>query len=215
MTARAGRRSRSCCACSRTTPTPTAPSQRAAGLDARDRALAQRLAYGTVQRVRTLDHGIDDARQAAGAQARPAGARGASARRVPARLPRGRAARGACNESVELVRAARLERAVAFTNAVMRRLVGGLAPAGRLAPGSDARRGRAQALLSGLGRRGLVARPRPRGSARADARAERAPGDRRPAATAARRATSQASPIPTCRARCTSTAWTRTRSPRA
>ena len=29
----------------------------AEGLDARDRALAQRLAYGTVQRVRTLDHG--------------------------------------------------------------------------------------------------------------------------------------------------------------
>ena len=31
----------------------------AAGLDARDRALAQRLAYGTIQRVRTLDHGIE------------------------------------------------------------------------------------------------------------------------------------------------------------
>ena len=31
----------------------------AEGLDARDRALAQRLAYGTVLRVRTLDHGIE------------------------------------------------------------------------------------------------------------------------------------------------------------
>ena len=30
-----------------------------AGLDPRDRALAQRLAYGTVQRARTLDFGID------------------------------------------------------------------------------------------------------------------------------------------------------------
>ena len=29
------------------------------GLDQRDRALAQRLAYGTVQRVRTLDHAIE------------------------------------------------------------------------------------------------------------------------------------------------------------
>ena len=29
------------------------------GLDDRDRALAQRLAYGTVQRVRTLDFGIE------------------------------------------------------------------------------------------------------------------------------------------------------------
>src|SRR5213078_5020770 len=28
-------------------------------LDERDRALAQRLAYGTVQRVRTLDHAIE------------------------------------------------------------------------------------------------------------------------------------------------------------
>ena len=31
----------------------------AGGLDARDRALAQRIAYGTVQRARTLDHAID------------------------------------------------------------------------------------------------------------------------------------------------------------
>ena len=30
----------------------------AAGLDARDRALAQRIAYGTLQRVRTLDHAV-------------------------------------------------------------------------------------------------------------------------------------------------------------
>ena len=31
----------------------------AAGLDDRDRALAQRLAYGAVQRARTLDHAIE------------------------------------------------------------------------------------------------------------------------------------------------------------
>nr|MBA3381042.1 16S rRNA (cytosine(967)-C(5))-methyltransferase RsmB [Actinomycetota bacterium] len=31
----------------------------AAGLDERDRALAQRLAYGAVQRMRTLDHAIE------------------------------------------------------------------------------------------------------------------------------------------------------------
>jgi hypothetical protein len=31
----------------------------AAGLEPRERALAQRLAYGTIQRVRTLDHGIE------------------------------------------------------------------------------------------------------------------------------------------------------------
>ncbi len=98
----------------------------AAGLDPRDRALAQRIAFGTVQRVRTLDHGIE-----------------ALGRRPLRKLdPPVRAAlrigayqlayldtvppHAAANESVELVRAAGLERAVAFTNAVMRRLSIGL-----------------------------------------------------------------------------------------
>ncbi|HZR93927.1 MAG TPA: transcription antitermination factor NusB [Gaiellaceae bacterium] len=98
----------------------------AESLDTRDRALAQQIAYGTVQRVRTLDHGI-----------------AALARRAPARLdPPVRAAlrigayqlafltgvarHAAVNETVELVRAAGLERAVPFTNAVMRRLSVGL-----------------------------------------------------------------------------------------
>ena len=35
------------------------PGAQAAGLEERDRAFAQRLAYGTIQRVRTLDHGIE------------------------------------------------------------------------------------------------------------------------------------------------------------
>src|SRR5262249_3551823 len=35
-------------------------SAAAEGLDERDRALAQRIAYGTVQRVRTVDYGIDE-----------------------------------------------------------------------------------------------------------------------------------------------------------
>ena len=51
----------------------------------------------------------------------------------------------AANESVELVRAARLERAVPFTNAVMRRLAEGIAAAARRAAG-----GAAQALVPGL-----------------------------------------------------------------
>jgi 16S rRNA (cytosine967-C5)-methyltransferase len=96
-----------------------------AGLDARDRALARQLAYGTVQRTRTLDHAIE-----------------AIGRRPVSRLdPPVRAALrlgafqlafldgvpryAAVNESVELVRRARLERAVAFTNAVLRRLADG------------------------------------------------------------------------------------------
>ncbi|MGH3136126.1 MAG: transcription antitermination factor NusB, partial [Gaiellaceae bacterium] len=99
-----------------------------AGLDERDRALAQRLAYGAVQRVRTLDHAIE-----------------ALGRRRVARLdPPVRAALrlgayqlgfvdgvpryAAVNESVELVRGAGLERAVAFTNAVLRRLAEGIQP---------------------------------------------------------------------------------------
>jgi 16S rRNA (cytosine967-C5)-methyltransferase len=97
----------------------------AEGLDERERAFAQRLAYGSVQRVRTLDHAI-----------------GTLGRRPVRKLdPPVRAAlrlgayqlgytdtapHAAANESVELVRGARLERAVPFTNAVMRRLAGGI-----------------------------------------------------------------------------------------
>jgi 16S rRNA (cytosine967-C5)-methyltransferase len=95
------------------------------GLDERDRALARRLAYGSVQRARTLDHTIE-----------------ALGRRPVRKLdPPVRAALrlgcyqlafldgvpryAAVNESVELVRRARLERAVPFANAVLRRLADG------------------------------------------------------------------------------------------
>jgi 16S rRNA (cytosine967-C5)-methyltransferase len=100
----------------------------ASDLDARDRALAQRLAYGAVQRARTLDHAIETLGR----------------RRVPRLDPPVRAALrlgsyqlgfvdgvaryAAVNESVELVRRAGLERAVAFTNAVLRRLADGIRP---------------------------------------------------------------------------------------
>jgi 16S rRNA (cytosine967-C5)-methyltransferase len=94
-------------------------------LDSRDRALAQRLAYGTVQRVRTLDHGIEALGRRPVAKLDPP---------VRAALRLGAyqlafselAAHAAVNESVELVRAAGFERAVSFTNAVMRRLALGL-----------------------------------------------------------------------------------------
>jgi 16S rRNA (cytosine967-C5)-methyltransferase len=98
----------------------------AEGLDSRERSLAQRLAYGTVQRVRTLDHGIEQLGK------RPVAKLDAPVR---AALRLGAyqlafsevAAHAAVNESVELVRAARLERAVKFANAVMRPLALGLA----------------------------------------------------------------------------------------
>ena len=99
----------------------------AAELDTRDRALAQRLAFGTVQRVRTLEHAIGTLGKRPVRKLDPP---------VRAALRLGAyqlgftdvATHAAVNESVELVRRARLERAVAFTNAVMRRLSEGIAP---------------------------------------------------------------------------------------
>jgi 16S rRNA (cytosine967-C5)-methyltransferase len=97
----------------------------AEGLDARDRSLAQRLAYGAVQRVRTLDHAIETLGRRPVRKLDPP---------VRAALRLGAyqlgytevAPHAAANESVELVRAARLQRAVPFTNAIMRRLSEGM-----------------------------------------------------------------------------------------
>ena len=94
-------------------------------LDERDRAFAQRLAYGAVQRVRTLDYAIDTLGRRPARKLDPP---------VRAALRLGAyqlgytdtAPHAAANESVELVRGARLERAVPFTNAVMRRLTEGI-----------------------------------------------------------------------------------------
>jgi 16S rRNA (cytosine967-C5)-methyltransferase len=97
-----------------------------AGLDDRDRALARRLSFGAVQRVRTVDHAIEVLGRRKVARLDPP---------VRAALRLGAYQLGyvdgvpryaAVNESVELVRAAGLERAVAFTNAVLRRLADGM-----------------------------------------------------------------------------------------
>jgi 16S rRNA (cytosine967-C5)-methyltransferase len=97
------------------------------GLDERDRALAQRLAYGTVQRMRTLDHAIETLGK------RPVRKLDAP---VLASLRLGAYQLGytelpphaVVDDAVELVRRARLERAVGFTNAVMRRVGDGIRP---------------------------------------------------------------------------------------
>jgi 16S rRNA (cytosine967-C5)-methyltransferase len=95
------------------------------GLDERDRALAQRLAYGTVQRVRPLDFGIE---QLGKRPVRKLDAPVRASLRLGAyqlaftELPE----HAVVDNAVELVRAARRERAVPFTNAVMRRLAHGL-----------------------------------------------------------------------------------------
>jgi 16S rRNA (cytosine967-C5)-methyltransferase len=98
----------------------------AASLDQRDRALAQRLAYGTIQRVRTLDYAIEELGRRPVRKLDPP---------VRAALRIGAYELGflgtprhaATNEAVELVRVARLDRAVAFTNAVLRRVGDGIA----------------------------------------------------------------------------------------
>jgi 16S rRNA (cytosine967-C5)-methyltransferase len=100
----------------------------AAGLDARDRALAQRIAYGTVQRARTLDHAIDTLGRRPVRKLDPPVRTALRLGAYQLGYLEGVPAHAAANESVELVRAAGLERAVAFTNAVMRRLAEGIGP---------------------------------------------------------------------------------------
>ena len=96
----------------------------AEGLDPRDRALAQRIAYGTVQRVRTIDHGLGELGRRPVARLDPA---------VRAALRLGAyqlgwsdaPAHAVADDTVELVRAAGLERATGYANAVVRRLAEG------------------------------------------------------------------------------------------
>ena len=99
----------------------------AESLDKRDRAFAQRLAYGTIQRVRTLDHAIEELGRRPVRKLDPpvrAALRLGSYELGFMQTPR----HAAVNEAVELVRSARLERAVAFTNAVLRRVADGIGP---------------------------------------------------------------------------------------
>lgn len=100
----------------------------AARLDRRDRALARQLAFGAVQRVRTLDHALEQAGRRRLSRLDPpvrAALRlGAYQLAFLDGVPR----YAAVNESVELVRAAGRERAVAFANAVLRRLAGTIRP---------------------------------------------------------------------------------------
>jgi 16S rRNA (cytosine967-C5)-methyltransferase len=96
-----------------------------ATLDARDRALAQRLAFGTVQRVRVLDVGIEQiGRRPVRKLDGPvkASLRLGAYQLAFTELPQ----HAIVDDAVELVRAFGRERAVPFTNAVMRRLAQGL-----------------------------------------------------------------------------------------
>ncbi len=96
----------------------------AAALDARDRALAQRIAYGTVQRLRTIDHGIDTLGSRPAARLDPPVA--AALRIAAYELGWGETpARAVVHDAVELARGAGFSRATGFVNAVARRLAEG------------------------------------------------------------------------------------------
>ena len=98
----------------------------AEGLDERDRAFAMQLAYGTVQRVRPLDHAIETLGRRPVRKLDPPVRAALRLGAYQLAYLKSVPAHAAVNESVELVRAAGLERAVAFTNAVMRRLGEGI-----------------------------------------------------------------------------------------
>ena len=100
----------------------------AAALDERDRALAQRLAFGAVQRVRTLDHAIETLGRRPVRRLDPPVRAALRLGAYQLGFVDGVARYAAVNESVELVRRAGLERAVAFSNAVLRRVADGIAP---------------------------------------------------------------------------------------
>jgi 16S rRNA (cytosine967-C5)-methyltransferase len=98
----------------------------AEGLDERDRALAQRLAYGAVQRVRTLDQAIEQLGRRPVRKLDPPVRAALRLGAYQLGFVEGVPRYAAVNESVELVRGARLERAVPFTNAVLRRVGDGI-----------------------------------------------------------------------------------------
>jgi 16S rRNA (cytosine967-C5)-methyltransferase len=95
-------------------------------LDARDRAFAMQLAYGTVQRVRTLDGAIEALGRRPLRKLDPPVRAALRTGAYQLAYMDGVPVHAAVDETVELVRRAGLERAVAFTNAVMRRLAEGL-----------------------------------------------------------------------------------------
>jgi 16S rRNA (cytosine967-C5)-methyltransferase len=94
-------------------------------LDDRDRALARRLAFGAVQRRRTLDHAIEVLGRRPVHKLDPPVAAALRLGAYQLAFMDGVPRYAAVNESVELVRRAGLERAVSFANAVLRRLAEG------------------------------------------------------------------------------------------
>jgi 16S rRNA (cytosine967-C5)-methyltransferase len=96
----------------------------AEGLGERDRAFAQRLAYGATQRVRTLDHALEEVGGRSVAEldipVRAALRLGAYELAFMDAVP----ARATVNEAVELARATGASRATGLVNAVLRKATG-------------------------------------------------------------------------------------------
>jgi 16S rRNA (cytosine967-C5)-methyltransferase len=103
-------------------------SGEATELDSRDRAFAQRTAYGAIQRVRTLDHALEEI-----------GGRPVAELDVPVRAALrlgayelgfldGVPARASVNEAVELARASGAGRAAGLVNAILRRTAERIGP---------------------------------------------------------------------------------------
>ncbi len=100
----------------------------AAGLDPRDRAFAQRIAYGAVQRVRTLDHALETI---AGRSLVELDVPVRAALRLGAyelAFLDGVPPRASVNEAVEVVRAAGAPRATGLVNAVLRKVAERIRP---------------------------------------------------------------------------------------
>ena len=152
-----------------------------ARLDERDRALARQLAYGSVQRARTLDHAIEKLGRRPVRKLDPpvrAALRlGAYQLAYLDGVPR----YAAVNESVELVRGARLERAVPFANAVLRRLADGARALCAALPEATSKEAALRHSYPDWVAETMVAGARPGRGPRADDGTERGARDRRTA----------------------------------
>ena len=167
----------------------------AAGLDERDRALAQRLAFGAVQRVRTLDHAIETLGRRRVHRLDPPvrAALRLGAYQLGVRRRRPALCRG------ERVGRARARRAGSLVRSRSRTRSCGGSPTGSAScsPRSRRRRarGRAQALVPGLGRGDVVARPRRR-TARARSCAPRTSRPSSPCGSSAARSRARPTDVP-------------------
>jgi 16S rRNA (cytosine967-C5)-methyltransferase len=98
------------------------PEADRAGLDERDRRLAMRLAYGTVQRVRTLDHAMETLASRPPGDLQPTLRAALRVGAYQLLFAAGIPARAAVNETVELAKAVAGRHTAGLANAVMRRV---------------------------------------------------------------------------------------------